>query len=191
MFPRLHVVTDSLDTVRGVLGHGPVAVQVRVKSSDRAAFELTMAALPLCRDAGALLLVDDRVGVALAAGADGVHVGADDLPVAVVRKVLGPQAVVGATCRDPLAARAAVADGATYIGAGPAFATTTKAGLPEPLGPDRLAVIAAAVPETPVIAIGGITPARAAGLRTYGVAAVSALAADPARATAEFLSVLS
>jgi thiamine-phosphate pyrophosphorylase len=191
LLPRLHIVTDSLDTVRGALGHGPVAIQVRVKTSDRLAYELTMAALPLCRSAGAMLLVDDRVGVALATGADGVHVGADDLPVAVVRKLLGPAAVVGATCRTPAAARAAVADGASYIGAGPAFATSTKDGLPPPLGPARLAVIAAAVPDTPVIAIGGITPARAALIKTYGIAAVSAVAADPARATAEFLKVLS
>ena len=189
--PRLHIVTDSLDTVRGALGHGPVAIQVRVKTSDRLAYELTMAALPLCRSAGAMLLVDDRVGVALAAGADGVHVGAEDLPVAVVRKLLGPAAVVGATCRTPAVARAAVADGASYIGAGPAYATSTKDGLPPPLGPARLAVIAAAVPDTPVIAIGGITPARAALIQTYGVAAVSAVAADPAGATALFLKVLS
>jgi thiamine-phosphate pyrophosphorylase len=190
LFPRLHVVTDSLDTVRGAVGHGPVAIQIRVKSSDRLAYELTMAALPLCRSAGAMLLVDDRVGVALATGADGVHVGADDLPVAVARRVLGPAAVVGATCRTPDAARQAVADGATYIGAGPAYATSTKDGLPAPLGPARLAVIAAAVAETPVIAIGGMTPARAAAIATYGVAAVSAIAADPATATAEFLRAL-
>ncbi len=190
MLPRLHVVTDSLDVVRGVLGHGPVAVQIRVKTNDRLAYELTTAALPLCRAAGALCLVDDRVGVALAAGADGVHVGAEDLPVAAVRKVLGPAAVVGATCRTPAAARAAVADGASYIGAGPAYATSTKVGLPAPLGPARLAVIAAAVADTPVIAIGGITPARVAGLGTYGVAAVSAVAGDPAGATAAFLEAL-
>src|SRR4051812_13891845 len=86
LFPRLHIVTDSLTVVRAVVGHGPVAIQVRVKTSDRAAYELTVAALALCRSAGALCLVDDRVGVALAAGADGVHVGAEDLPVAAVRR---------------------------------------------------------------------------------------------------------
>nr|WP_296074202.1 thiamine phosphate synthase [uncultured Actinoplanes sp.] len=187
----MHIVTDSLDVVRGAVGHGPVAIQIRVKTTDRLAYGLTVAAVEMCRAAGAMCLVDDRVGVALAAGADGVHVGADDLPVAAARRVLGPSAVVGATCRTPSDARAAVADGATYIGAGPAFATSTKAGLPSPLGPARLAVIAAAVPETPVIAIGGITPARARALKTYGVAAVSAIAADPAGATVEFLAALS
>lgn len=188
--PRLHIVTDSLDVVRGAVGHGPVAIQIRVKTSDRLAYELTVAALAVCRAAGAVCLVDDRIGVALAAGADGVHVGADDLPVAVARSVLGPAAVLGATCRTPEAARAAVADGASYIGAGPAFETSTKVGLPVPLGPARLAVIAAAVPETPVIAIGGVTPSRTLSLKTYGVAAVSAIAADPAGATRAFLAAL-
>jgi thiamine-phosphate pyrophosphorylase len=189
-FPRLHIVTDSLDVVRGAVAAGPVAVQVRVKSSDRAAYELTVAALPLCRAAGALCLVDDRVGVALAAGADGVHVGADDLPVAAARRVLGPAAVLGATCRNPAGARAAVAAGASYLGVGPAFATTTKDGLPAPIGPAGVAAVVAAVPGTPVIAIGGITPDRVPALDAHGVAAVSAVAADPFAAATAFLEVL-
>ncbi|GIM92681.1 hypothetical protein Ato02nite_044740 [Paractinoplanes toevensis] len=191
MFPRLHIITDSLDVVRGAVGHGPVAIQVRVKTGDRDAYQLTVAALALCRSAGALCLVDDRVGVALAAGADGVHVGAEDLPVAAARRVLGPAAILGATCRDPDSARAAVADGATYLGVGPVFATSTKIGLPPPIGPGGLAAVVAAVPGIPVIAIAGITAARiAAGLPGYGVAAISAIAADPAAATIEFLRVL-
>ena len=190
VFPRLHVITDALDVVRAVVGQGPVAVQIRVKSSDRLAYDLTVAALHLCRAAGALCLVDDRIGVALAAGADGVHIGADDLPVAAVRRVLGPSAIVGATCRTAAAAREAVRDGASYLGVGPTFATSTKDGLPPPLGPGGVAAVAAAVPGTPVIAIGGITPTRAAGLQTYGVAAISAIVVDPARVTAEFLRVL-
>ncbi|WP_256517728.1 thiamine phosphate synthase [Paractinoplanes aksuensis] len=189
-FPRLHIVTDSLDVVRGVLGHGPVAVQVRVKTNDREAYALTVAALELCRPAGALCLVDDRVGVALAAGADGVHVGADDLPVAAARRALGPHAILGATCRNPFSARTAVADGATYLGVGPAFATSSKTGLPDPIGPDGVAAVTRAVPGTPVIAIAGITPARVAELDCYGVAAISAVATDPAGATAAFLKEL-
>ena len=74
------------------------------------------------------MLVDDRLHVALAAGADGAHVGADDLPVEAARRVLGAGAVLGATCRTPADAKAAVADGATYLGVGPFRATTTKRG---------------------------------------------------------------
>ncbi|MGX6602817.1 thiamine phosphate synthase [Micromonosporaceae bacterium Da 78-11] len=186
----MHVITDTVDTVRGVIGHGPVVVQIRVKTTDRDAYALTLAAVELCRPAGAICLVDDRIGVALAAGADGVHVGADDLPVAAARRVLGPAAVLGATCRTPAAARAAVADGATYLGVGPAFRTSTKDGLPPPIGPAGVAAVVAAVPGTPVIAIGGITVDRVAELDSYGVAAVAAIAADPAGATVRFLKVL-
>nr|WP_308121296.1 thiamine phosphate synthase [Actinoplanes bogorensis] len=176
--------------IRGVLGHGPVAIQVRVKTDDRSAYALTCAAVELCRAADALCLVDDRVGVALAAGADGVHVGADDLPVAAVRRVVGPSMIVGATCRDPGAALAAVGDGATYLGVGPAFATSSKSGLPPPIGPLGVAAVARAVPGTPVIAIAGITADRVASLDCYGVAVISAVVADPAAATIAFLKEL-
>jgi thiamine-phosphate pyrophosphorylase len=190
VFPRLHVITDSLDVVRAVVGQGPVAVQIRVKSSARRAYELALAAVPVCRAAGAVCLIDDRVEVALAVGADGVHVGASDLPVAVARRLLGPSAVVGGTCRDLSDIRSAVRDGATYVGVGPTFATSTKEGLPPPLGPELVSALAAAS-DIPVIAIGGITPESVAEVRTYGVAAISAITADPRNATAAFLKALS
>jgi thiamine-phosphate pyrophosphorylase len=189
-FPRIHVITDSIDVVRGVAGLADVAVQIRVKSNDAEAYGLTAAAIKVCRPAGTLVLVNDRVGVALAAGADGVHVGADDLPVPAARRVVGPHAIVGATCRNPIAARAAVADGASYLGVGPAFLTSTKDGLPPPLGPAAVAAVAEAVPGTPVLAIGGITAERVPLLAVHGVAAVSAFVADPKGAVADFLAAL-
>src|SRR5690349_14464596 len=149
-FPRLHVITDSIDVVRGVAQPG-VAVQIRVKTTDAQAYALALEAVAICRAAGAMCLVNDRIGIALAVGADGVHVGADDLPVEAARRVLGVDAVVGATCRTPESAKAAVAQGATYLGVGPAFETSTKDGLPPPLGPERIAAVAAAVPGTPVV----------------------------------------
>jgi thiamine-phosphate pyrophosphorylase len=190
-FPRLHVITDSIDVVRGVARPG-VAVQIRVKTTDAQAYALALEAVAICRAAGAMCLVNDRIGVALAAGADGVHVGADDLPVEAVRRVLGAGAVVGATCRTPESAEAAVARGATYLGVGPAFETSTKDGLPPPLGPERIAAVAAAVPGTPVLAIGGITLERVPGLakHAHGIAAVSAFAADPKSAVVAFLAAL-
>lgn len=189
-FPRIHVLTDSIDAVRGVAGLDDVAVQIRVKSNDAEAYALTVAAIEMCRPAGTMVLVNDRVGVALAAGADGVHLGADDLPVAAARRVLGPAAIIGATCRTPAAARAAVADGAGYLGVGPAFRTSTKDGLPPPLGPAAIAAVADAVPGTPVLAIGGITAQRVPLLAVHGVAAVAAFAEDPKGAAAEFLAAL-
>lgn len=198
---RLHVLTDvdgprdPLDDIDAALGAGAPVIQVRAKSlTDRDLFVLARAAVLACRAAGALCLVDDRVDIALAAGADGVHVGDEDLPVDVVRRLLGPDAVIGATARDPAAARARVAEGADYLGVGPTYATTTKAGLPDPLGPAAVGVVAAAV-AVPVIAIAGITVERVAEVRAagaHGVAVVGAVtrAADPAAATAALLAAV-
>jgi thiamine-phosphate pyrophosphorylase len=145
---RLHLITDTrpgrdvLGVVAAGLAGGVDTVQVRVldESTDREAFELAARVLELCRAQGATCLVNDRLHVALAVGADGGHVGEHDLPVAAARKVLGPHAILGATTREPAGARRAVADGASYLGVGPAYLTSTKAGLPTPLGPAGNAV---------------------------------------------------
>jgi|HigsolmetaAR206D_1030411.scaffolds.fasta_scaffold00304_21 thiamine-phosphate pyrophosphorylase len=201
---RLHLVTDTrpgrdpLATVRAALSvAGPeLVVQVRVEDDvdDRTAYELTCEIRALCDQAGATCLVNDRLHVALAAGAGGAHVGARDLPVDAARRLLGPAALLGATARDPETGAAAVAAGASYLGVGPCYATATKDGLPAPIGPDGIRRVASAV-SVPVIAIGGVTAARVPALRAagaYGVAVVGAisLAADPARATAELLAAL-
>lgn len=189
---RLHLVTDArpgrdvLGTVGAAIEGGVDTVQVRVEDelTDRLAYELAGSVLRLCRDAGVTCLVNDRLDVALAVGADGAHVGADDLPVAAARRVLGPDAILGATARDPSAARQAVADGATYLGVGPVFTTSTKPGLPPAIGPSGVAAVAAAV-SVPVIAIAGITAERVSALvaaGAHGVAVVGAISAasDPA-----------
>ncbi|WP_433494301.1 thiamine phosphate synthase [Micromonospora sp. CA-248089] len=201
---RLHLITDTrpgrdpLAVLRAAL---PVAgadlvVQVRVEddATDREAYELARLVVDACRAYGARCLVNDRLHVALAVGAAGGHVGADDLPVPAARRVLGPDAVLGATAREPVTARAAVDAGATYLGVGPCHVTTTKSGLPEPIGPEGIRAVATAV-SVPVIAIGGVTAATVPALRAagaYGVAVVGALsaAADPAHATAELMRAL-
>lgn len=200
--PALHVVTDTRDgrdplpDVRAVLATGPCAIQVRSKElSDRAMLELTRRVLDLAHPVGALVLVDDRVDVALAAGADGAHLGATDLPVSHVRAVVPADFVIGATVRSAEQARLAQEAGATYLGTGPAYATTTKEGLPEPLGPTGVAAVAAAT-SLPVIAIGGVTAGRVAVLRAagaHGIAVVAALsqAPDPVAAAAALAAALS
>jgi thiamine-phosphate pyrophosphorylase len=206
VFPRLHLVTDcrpgrdALAVVAAAVAVAPpdsLAVQVRVEDdvTDRQAHGFALAVLAICRPAGVLCLVNDRLHIALAVAADGGHVGADDLPVDAARTVLGEAGVLGATCREPVGARSAVAAGATYLGVGPAYRSTTKDGLPEPLGPAGIGAVARAVPGTPVIAIGGATAARVGELLAagaYGVAVVGALAnaADPGRATAELVKAL-
>ncbi|MET8196961.1 thiamine phosphate synthase [Micromonospora sp. NPDC005222] len=201
---RLHLVTDTrpgrdpLAVLRAAL---PVAgaelvVQVRVEddATDREAYELACRVAQECRPYGAQCLVNDRLHVALAVGAAGGHVGADDLPVAAARRVLGPDAVLGATAREPVGARAAVDAGASYLGVGPCHVTTTKSGLPDPIGPEGVRAVAETV-GVPIIAIGGVTAAGVPALRAagaYGVAVVGALstAADPAHAAAELMRAL-
>lgn len=183
MIGRLHLVTDTLGPVAAALAGGVDTVQVRVKDGvgDREAYELAGAVLRLCRAAGVTCLVNDRLHVALAVGADGGHVGDTDLPVAAARRVLGAHAVLGATARDAESARRAVAEGASYIGTGPAYVSSTKTTLPPPIGPAGVAAVAAAV-GVPVIAIGGVTAGTAAGLRAagaFGVAVAAAICSAP------------
>ncbi|GGM22948.1 MULTISPECIES: thiamine phosphate synthase [Micromonospora] len=202
---RLHLITDTrpgrhpLAVLRAALGvaGSDLVVQVRVtdEATDREAYDLAGRVLALCAPYRATCLVNDRLHVALAIGAAGGHVGAHDLPVDAARRVLGPQAVLGATAREPVTARSAVAAGASYLGVGPCHHTSTKDGLPDPIGPTGVRAVVAAV-DVPVIAIGGVTVARVPALRAagaYGVAVVGELsaAADPARVTAELLRGLS
>ena len=189
---RLHVLVDSLIVAEAALEGGAPTLQVRIKSgSDADRLHLSEAIAARCRAAGATCLVNDRADVALAVGADGVHLGADDLPVAAVRRLVGPDMYVGGTARDPLMAQRLVDDGASYLGVGPTFATKSKAGLPEPIGVDGVRAVASAVP-VPVIAIAGITAqlvdeVMAAG--AWGVAVIGAIsdAPDPHSATHEMM----
>ncbi|MEW2381195.1 thiamine phosphate synthase [Micromonospora sp. NPDC047707] len=201
---RLHLITDTrpgrdpLAVVRAALpvARAELVVQVRVTddATDREAYDLARRVVVLCARYRATCLVNDRLHVALAVGADGGHVGADDLPVGAARAVLGSAAVLGATARDPDTAGEAVAAGASYLGVGPYRPTSTKDGLPTAIGVAGVRAVAAAV-SVPVVAIGGVTAEDVPALRAagaYGVAVVGALsgAADPARATAELLKAL-
>jgi thiamine-phosphate pyrophosphorylase len=192
---RLHVVTHPFEVASAAIPAGAPVVQVRVKGvADRTVYDLACRVRDMAAATGAKVLVNDRVGVAVATGADGAHVGADDLPVAAARRVLGPGGVLGATARDPETAERHEAAGATYVGVGPAYLTMTKDGLPEPLGPVRVGAVARAV-SIPVIAIAGVTPDRVAELLELGVHGVAVVAgiggaADPAAATEAYLRAL-
>lgn len=181
--------TDDLDLLEDLAAAGVAGFQVRGKdATTRELVALTRLVLAAVRPAGATVIVDDRLDVALAAGADGVHLGADDLSVADARR-LAPDLVIGATCRDAGAVERAAADGATYAGFGPVFATASKAGLPSPLG---VAAIGAAAGVLPLIAIGGIDAARARQCRdagAHGVAVIGALwrPLDPLSAAKELV----
>jgi len=181
--------------VLAALEAGAPVVQVRAKRlTDRELYELACRIAERCAAHGALCLVNDRVDVARAVGAAGAHVGDDDLPVAAARTALGPGLVLGATARGPQAARAHEAAGADYVGVGPAFRTTTKDGLPAPIGASGVGAVASAI-GLPVIAVGAVTAAQVPellGAGAYGVAVVSAVseADDPHAATEELLRAI-
>lgn len=202
---RLHLITDSrpgrdpVALVRAALAVATPDLVVQFRPADdwtdRLAYELANQIVALCRPAGVPVLVNDRLHVALATGAAGGHVGADDLPVPAARRLLGPAAVLGATSRLPATALRAVGDGADYLGVGPCYSTSTKDGLPVSIGPEGLRAVARQVAGTPIIAIGGITAARVPELLAagaHGVAVIGAVsdAADPSRAVAELLSAV-
>ncbi|GIU91598.1 MAG: thiamine-phosphate synthase [Acidimicrobiia bacterium] len=196
---RLHLIWDETrrlgEDLEPVLAAGVPTFQLRLKrGTDRERFEAGRLAAEICARTATRLVVNDRCDLALAVGADGVHVGEDDLPVAVVRNLMGPEAMVGATVRNPDAALAAAADGASYLGAGPVYPSRTKPDLPPPIGPEGIARIARAV-EIPVIAIGGVTPRRVPELLAagaYGVAVVGSVWSDrrPRAVVEELLTVL-
>lgn len=130
----------------------------------------------VCDDAGAALIVNDRVDVAIAADADGVHLGQTDLPLDEVRR-LAPELWIGLSTHDLAQVRAACEAGADYLGFGPVFATVTKHN-PDPVqGLDGLVAAVAAASGRPVVAIGGITAARVGDVYRSGVHAVCAISA--------------
>lgn len=184
---RLIVITDEeLAGERGVdavvadaLRAGAPSVQLRHKGAGAAGLlDEARRLRALTREAGALLFVNDRFDVALAAGADGVHLGPDDLPVDAVRAAVPPEFLVGYSTDDPAEARDAVAAGADYVGCGTVFATASKADAGEVIGLEGLDRVAAAV-DVPVVGIGGITPERARAVaertRAAGVAVIGAV----------------
>ncbi len=182
---RLIVITDRTlaapraleDVVRAALEAGAPAIQLRDKAADaRSLFEQARALLRLTRAHRALLFLNDRLDVALAAGADGVHLGPDDLPVAAARRVVPSDFLVGYSTDDPDLARRAAADGAAYIGCGAVFGTRTKDVGDERIGPEGLRRVVEAV-HAPVIGIGGVTPDNVGELARAGAAGAAVIGA--------------
>ena len=156
----------------------PACLQLRAKRMCAADLRRTAARLlPICHAAGVPLCVNDRLDVALAAGADGVHLGQDDLPLRDALRIRASQRLmIGVSTHSLVQAEAAAREGADYIGFGPVFATRTKPN-PEPAtGLDRLREVCAAV-SLPVVAIGGITLATVDAVAATGASAAAVIAA--------------
>lgn len=166
---------DDVELARKLVEAGACALQIRLKpGSARAQLELARMTRAVCDRAGIPLIVNDRIDIALAAGADGVHLGQTDLTIAAAR-ALGPHLLVGVSTHDVAQVRAAVAAGADYLGFGPIFVTRTKQH-PDPIqGIAGLRAAVAAAGTTPLVAIGGISPATAADVYDAGAAAICAI----------------
>jgi len=192
---RVLVLTDTglaaprsvPEVVEAALRGGARAVQLRNKGeTPRELYQVGQTLRTLTRRWGALFFVNDRVDVALALGADGVHGGPHDLPVAAVRAFAPEGFLVGRSADEVEVARRAVADGADYIGCGTVFPTSTKEGAGEVIGVEGLKRVVDAV-RVPVVGIGGITVERARAVAHTGAAGVAVVGAvmdaqDPAAA---------
>ena len=198
----IYLVTDDgclqgralIDCVREALEGGVTLVQYRAKTASSA--EMYAEALQLkalCDSFNVPLIINDRLDIAMAVGAAGVHLGQDDLPCAAARKILGEDYIIGVSAHNPAEAKAALQSGADYLGCGAVFGTATKADVKK-LGTDGLAAICKAK-GLPVVGIGGVTAdnyreVRAAG--ADGAAIVSGILAQPdIRATVEAIAKVS
>ncbi|HUG60960.1 MAG TPA: thiamine phosphate synthase [Methylomirabilota bacterium] len=180
----LYVVTDHRqtfeamrDTVLAAVSGGATMVQLRNPDlGGRALLEQASMLMAALQASGAPLIVNDRVDVAAAAGADGVHVGQSDLPAAAARAILGPAAIVGLSITDIAQVADMDVEAIDYIGVGPVFATGTKEDAAPALALVGTAEIVAASP-VQAVAIGGIEESNAAAVMTTGVRGVSVVSA--------------
>lgn len=195
----LYLVTDEdlagprgvVETVRAAIDGGVTLVQHRFKQGTTRDFVATASALmDLLRPRGIPLIINDRVDVALAVDADGVHVGQSDMRVAKVRELIGPDRILGLSAAQMQELTPEELGPIDYLGVGPVFATSTKPNAPDPIGFEHLGRIKQAA-GLPVVAIGGLKPEHvgptlAAG--ADGLAIVSAIIAaeDPAAAARDF-----
>jgi thiamine-phosphate pyrophosphorylase len=182
---------DLAALVEAAVAGGVTVVQLRAKNLAGGLFvELGLRIAERLARRGIPLLVNDRLDIALACRAAGAHLGQEDMPVSLARRLLGPAAAIGVSVNTPEEARRAEREGADYVGAGPAYATTTKETALPVLGPEGIGLIRRAT-RLPVVAVGGIGPGNAAEIRLAGadgVAVVSAILGAPnARRAAEDL----
>ena len=155
---------------------GVGVLQLRLKEASAALLLAVLDEVRLHRPPGTLLIVNDRLDVALAGGADGVHLGQDDLPLAAARRFCPPGFLIGVSTHSEAQAAAAIAGGADYIGFGPIFATTTKHNPDPVVGVERLRAVCQRS-TIPVTAIGGVTPQPVPALIAAGAHAVAIISA--------------
>jgi thiamine-phosphate pyrophosphorylase len=176
-------VVAMADTIGGAIklacalvDGGASMLQLRMKDASGAElYRLAYVLRPLCRELGVPFIVNDRLDVALAVAADGVHLGQDDLPLAAARPLVPAGFVIGVSTHNEAQARAAIAGGADYLGFGPCFPTHTKRNPDPVVGLEQLAFVSGL--GAPVVAIGGITLDTIAAVAASGCAAAAVIRA--------------
>jgi len=193
---RLHLLTDVVlqsrfsheDLTRLGIAGGADTIQLREKGgSTRRMIEVARSMAAVCRKAGVPLIVNDRIDVAIASDADGVHLGQSDFPIPLARRLLGKDKLIGGSAATFEEARMCLADGADYVGFGPVFVTGSKDDAGPVSGPAILKQVVETIP-LPIIAIGGITAENIGEVMragAYGIAVISAVCCqlDPQGAT--------
>jgi thiamine-phosphate pyrophosphorylase len=201
VLPRVYALTDvrmsglsHAEQVELLSDGGASLVQLREKDlGPREFYEQAKAAIAVAAQRGVHLIINDRVDVALAVGADGVHLGQDDMPPDAARELVGPDAIIGYSTHNINQAIAATKLSIDYLAIGPIFNTTTKADTAPVLGLDGLRAVRQAIGEFPLVAIGGITPGNAREVIAAGadsVAVISALLSNSTGITEATRSLL-
>jgi thiamine-phosphate pyrophosphorylase len=193
---RFHVLTDTclqtqfshLELAELAIAGGADTIQFREKSGEtRDMIRNAEQIQALCKRAGVTFIVNDRVDVAIACHADGVHLGQNDFPIPLARKLLGEEVIIGGSAGNMEEARKCLSEGADYLGFGPVYFTTSKEDAGPASGLDLLKQVVAGIP-LPIIAIGGITSEntpRVLQAGAHGIAVISAVCCqqNPAEAT--------
>ncbi|WP_440957118.1 thiamine phosphate synthase [Methanosarcina sp. Mfa9] len=196
-----YLVTDSELSRKGTLADVGDAVEsgckiIQYREKNKNTKEMINEASEIkkiCRD-NAIFLVNDRIDVALAAGADGVHIGQDDMPIDIARKLLGAEKIIGLTVHNRGEAIEAEKKGADYVGLGPIFDTSTKKDAGKGIGPDRIREVKNAI-KIPVVAIGGINKENCGNVIESGADSLVAISAivcseDVKRETQDFIEII-
>jgi|SRR5689334_6951500 len=200
--PRVYPITDvqlsglsHAEQVRLLSLGGASLIQLREKRMPALEFyEQAKAAVAVAKQADVQLIINDRVDIALATGAAGVHLGQDDMPPDAARRLLGPNAIIGYSTHNVDQAINATKLPINYLAIGPIFSTTTKSDTDPVVGPEGLKAVRDKIGEFPLVAIGGITEANAREVLAAGadsIAVISAVLSDPEQINIIFLRLAS
>jgi len=200
---RLHVLTDAvlqdrfshLELTELAISGGADTIQFRQKEgSTKKLIEIAQGIRRLCTEKGAVFIVNDRIDVAIAAGANGVHLGQDDFPIPLARKLLGTDRIIGGSAATPEEIEICIREGADYVGFGPVYPTGSKDDAGPVSGINLLKRIVASTP-VPVIAIGGIDQSNTSHVMeagAHGIAVISNVCCkeDPQKAARDLYHVI-